>query len=208
MGKLELQLLAQELANVYADMNGYREEGLARQTSGGIRRWPAASRRRIAYRAVLLRRVCRPNWVALAFIMTWAIAGAVGSVDGSGRCRRSCGPHRVSPVNRPRPVAADERVHLAGAQGEVDAAPQWPRPRRPSGCPHLQRAGCSMRQREASRLSGATTGPQLRGSPRNRWALVESDQYDGHNPQRSGRTERPAVAQSTRYPPPDLIEVG
>ena len=40
------------------------------------------------------------------------------------------------------------------------------------------------------------------------WALVESDQYDGHNPQRSRRTERPAVAQSTRYPPPDLIEVG
>ena len=53
-----------------------------------------------------------------------------------------------------------------------------------------------------------TIGPQLRGSPRNHWALVESDQYDGHNRHRSGRTERPAMAQSTRNAPRNLIEVG
>jgi hypothetical protein len=65
-------------------LNGYREEGLVRQTVWrGIRRSPAVSRRRIARTGLFLSvALAVLTGVALALIMTWAIGGAVGMRQG------------------------------------------------------------------------------------------------------------------------------
>ena len=74
----------------------------------------------------------------------------------------------VSPAERPRPVAAGERAHLAETQGEVDAAPQLATPAKALWVPRISSELVLDAAEGGERLSGATTDPQLRGSPRNR----------------------------------------
>jgi hypothetical protein len=61
-------------------LNGYREEGLERQTITTMARGVTSSN--CPYRAVPLRRTRRPNGFGLALIMIWAIGGAVGMRQG------------------------------------------------------------------------------------------------------------------------------
>jgi len=79
MGKLELQLLAQELANVYADIERLsRRRARAPNNREGYAAGPRRPDVELHTGLFFSVEFAARTGVALAFIMTWAIAGALG----------------------------------------------------------------------------------------------------------------------------------